>query len=56
MEIGTTVYHRADEMQEPRIVTGIVKRPNNVTTYMVGYKDGETECYDVEITTEKIIF
>jgi len=53
---GNTVYHITDEMQEPRLVTGVVQRPNNVITYLVGSKDGETECYEIELSNEKTIF
>lgn len=54
--IGQIIYHVTDEMQEPRLITGIIHRPNNVITYMIGFKDGENECYDVELSNEKIIF
>ena len=50
--IGQTVFNCCDEIQEPRIITGVVNRPNNVFTYMVGYKDGENECYDIELSKE----
>ncbi|WP_438423246.1 hypothetical protein [Aquimarina macrocephali] len=55
-EIGNIVYHIADELQEPRLVTGIVHRPHNVITYLVSQKDGETECYALELSSEKIVF
>ncbi|MFC5046910.1 hypothetical protein ACFSTE_15835 [Aquimarina hainanensis] len=50
---GDKVYHKADEAQDPRIVTGIVLRPNNEVTYLVTTKDHEVECYDMELTKEK---
>lgn len=56
LEIGNTVYHITDECQEPRLVTGIVHRPHNVITYLVSSKDGEAECYELELSNEKIVF
>ncbi len=50
------VFHVADDLQEPGIICGIVNRPNNTTTYLVGKKDGERECYEFELTNDKIIF
>ncbi|MDY8137572.1 hypothetical protein [Aquimarina sp. 2201CG5-10] len=54
-DIGSIVYHITDEVQEPRVVTGIVHRPNNILTYLVSNKDGESECYEVEISKEKTV-
>ena len=54
--IGDIVYHKTDEIQEPRIITGLIKRPGDVITYLISHKDGENECYDVELTNEKKIF
>lgn len=50
------VYHIADELQEPGIICGIVNRPGNVTTYLIGKKDGERECYEFELSDTKKIF
>lgn len=56
MKIGDTVYHVADEHQEPRVITGIVQRPNSVTNYLVSTFSSERECYEIELTTDKQIF
>ncbi|CAL2077630.1 protein of unknown function [Tenacibaculum sp. 190524A02b] len=55
-ETGDTVYHRTDELQEPRIVTGVIERPDNVYTYLVSDKEGETECYKIELSSVKTIY
>lgn len=55
-EIGQTVYHVVDEMQEPHLITGIVQRSNNVFTYLISTKLGENEAYSIELSSEKIIF
>ena len=50
------VYAISDELQEPRIITGIVIRPGDQIHYMATTKGIETEFYDFELSAEKIIF
>lgn len=54
-EIGDIVYHRSDEMNKPLLITGIVQRPRDVTTYMVTTEEHERECYEFELTENKTI-
>jgi len=52
-QIGEVVYLKTDEDQQPRMITGIVLRPNNTVLYYLTNSTTETSHFDIEISREK---
>lgn len=55
-DIGTVLYRRADPESAPGMLTGIMIRAHEVTTYLVSWTDeGEMEHWECELTEEKAL-
>lgn len=50
--IGETVYLSTDPEQEPRLVTGILIKPNDLIMYELAYCEDTSYHYGFEITKD----
>jgi hypothetical protein len=53
--LGQTVYYRTDVNQDPQLIVGIVERPGYIS-YLISDRISEKECFEMELSTEKIIY
>jgi len=51
-DIGDIVFLKTDSEQLPRIITGILMRPNNLLYYLSNGTN-ETQHYEIEISKEE---
>ena len=54
-EIGQTVFHRMDVNQDPKLIVGIIQRPNNIFTYLATGNGMEQEYFEIELSNIKTI-